>query len=168
MNDNPEPKFPSGQLNEQDEGLLKIRMGIQEPSGTTTERTLVVDFGKNISWMAFGKTEGAEFARLFLERLAQAMTEITKTHAPIGSKVTCEKCGKSICEIVADDVKIGYPFNHWSFGGWHVPEPHVGQSLDSLRCECGSQWVKQLFLGGNFIHLEGYGWWPRNPIGVPA
>lgn len=51
-----------------DEGDLQIRMAV---AGVGKERTLVVDWGKDISWMAFTKETGAEFARLFLERLAQ-------------------------------------------------------------------------------------------------
>lgn len=60
-------EFPTG-APVQDEGFLKIRMGM----GTSREEPniLIVDFGKNVSFLGFTKEEGAEFAKHFLQHLA--------------------------------------------------------------------------------------------------
>lgn len=63
--------FPTGAPVSKDEGQLEIRMGVQEAGGTVTERQLIVDFGKNVSWIAFNKAQGMAFAEQFMERLKQ-------------------------------------------------------------------------------------------------
>lgn len=64
-------QFPSGKLVPTDEGQLEVRMGVMEPGGTATERTLIVDFGKNVSWVGFTKQTGTAFAEQFLKRLSE-------------------------------------------------------------------------------------------------
>lgn len=48
-------KYPRGKLNEDDEGVLDIAVGVQD-------KTLIVSFGKNISWFGLSKSEAIAFA----------------------------------------------------------------------------------------------------------
>lgn len=68
MTDDPK-QFPSGKIVPSDEGALTLRMGIKEASGTAG-RTLIVDFGKDVSWIGFDKQSGTKFAEQFLKGLA--------------------------------------------------------------------------------------------------
>lgn len=99
---------------------------------------------------------------------------ITRDYTPRGSKVTCSYCGFHICEVVVDDARSGTYPDCWSnvFGNWRVPEPRRGMLLSDIRCpHCGGRWVKDKAAtgGAEFVHFEGYGWWPgiRSPRTVP-
>jgi len=59
--------YPRGKLNQNDEGELQIRIGVQD-------RTVVLDFGKPIHWLGFD----AATARAVGERLVARANEITQ------------------------------------------------------------------------------------------
>ena len=60
-------KFPKGKLNEDDQGELKIAMGINRE-----HKKIMIDFGKEIAWMGLE----AEEARAFAEGLIDAADKI--------------------------------------------------------------------------------------------
>lgn len=56
-------KYPDGKLNQGDEGTLKI-------ATYTKDNRVIMDFGKDLSWIGFDKeTLGKEAGRRELERL---------------------------------------------------------------------------------------------------
>lgn len=54
-------KFPRGKINEDDEGELQIVIGINEE-----HKTIMIDFGKPVSWIGFGADEARAFANWIL------------------------------------------------------------------------------------------------------
>ncbi|MFQ5921193.1 MAG: hypothetical protein ACE5JV_04160, partial [Nitrososphaerales archaeon] len=55
----PTGAFPQGELNEDDEG--EIRIGV-----TQTQGKVILAFGKHIDWIGFGPEQARELAQLFL------------------------------------------------------------------------------------------------------
>lgn len=84
---------------------------------------------------------------------------ITPDIAPKGSNITCEN-GHYICTAAVDlrRMRRSGPEN---FCQWHfnIREPDRHQSLP-LRCTCGAPYLKGGT--GQCVHLDGFGWWPRN------
>jgi len=58
----PTGEFPEGKLGANDEGALRIGIGIH-PSG----KTVVIDFGKSIAWVGMPKQNAILFAETILE-----------------------------------------------------------------------------------------------------
>jgi hypothetical protein len=54
-------KFPQGKLKSDDEG--ELRMAIFEKEGN-----IVIDFGKDLSWIGFGKKEAIELGELLINK----------------------------------------------------------------------------------------------------
>lgn len=53
-------KYPRGKLNETDEGALNIRL-------TNKNDTVIIDFGKNVSWIGLDKQTAIDFASMILK-----------------------------------------------------------------------------------------------------
>jgi hypothetical protein len=56
----PTGDFPRGKLNEGDEGGLKLQV-------VTTDRTVVIAFGKDVSWIGMTKATALELAAAILK-----------------------------------------------------------------------------------------------------
>lgn len=54
-------KYPRGKLSDDDEGAVRIAIGVRD-------KTLVIDFGKDLSWIGMGKAEAIEFANAIIKR----------------------------------------------------------------------------------------------------
>lgn len=63
-------KFPDGKLGEDDQGQLT--MGI-----STKDGNVMIDFGKDINWLAFPPNDAREFARLLIARANGIDMELT-------------------------------------------------------------------------------------------
>ena len=57
-------KFPRGQLCNDDEGALAMRIGIKD-------KTIILDFGKPVTWMGLDKQSAINMANLLLEKAKQ-------------------------------------------------------------------------------------------------
>jgi hypothetical protein len=66
-----EPKFPHGKLNENDEGEATFRLFLQD-------RTLIVDFGRPVTWFGLRLDDVVRFRELLekYERQLRAADEI--------------------------------------------------------------------------------------------
>ncbi len=53
-------KYPSGKLNENDEGALYIRIFNQD-------KNLIIDFGKQIAWIGINKQHALELANIIIK-----------------------------------------------------------------------------------------------------
>lgn len=53
--------FPQGKLDETDEG--ELRMAIFEKNGE-----IIIDFGKDLSWVGFGKEEATQLGELLIKK----------------------------------------------------------------------------------------------------
>lgn len=88
---------------------------------------------------------------------------ITSDLAPAGSQVTCEN-GHYICRAAVDLRRLTRSrqadFDQWHH---HISVPAHGDPLP-LRCTCGAPYLKGSI--GQCVHLEGFGWWPRDLYGV--
>lgn len=54
------PNFPRGKISDDDEGELTLRIGV-------TDKTVIIDFGKDIKWIGYDKAGAIEFAELILK-----------------------------------------------------------------------------------------------------
>lgn len=54
-------QYPRGKLNDSDEGALKISLNV-------IDKTVVIDFGKEITWLGMSKQEAIELAKIIIER----------------------------------------------------------------------------------------------------
>jgi len=63
-------QYPRGKLKDDDEGVLPIRIG--ERDGT-----VIIDFGKEVSWIGMSKPEAIEFAKTIMKRAGAKKIEIT-------------------------------------------------------------------------------------------
>lgn len=52
--------FPRGKLNQDDEGQIPIKIGVQD-------RTIVVDFGKPVHWFGFSAADARALAALLIK-----------------------------------------------------------------------------------------------------
>lgn len=55
--------FPRGKLNDNDEGGLRISVGVKD-------KTLIVDFGTEVTWIGMDKEGAIGFANAILEKTA--------------------------------------------------------------------------------------------------
>lgn len=53
--------YPRGKLNDSDEGALMIAIKVQD-------KTLIIDFGKDISWLGMDKFQAIEFGKMIIEK----------------------------------------------------------------------------------------------------
>jgi hypothetical protein len=53
--------YPRGKLCEGDEGQLEMRLGVQD-------KTVVLDFGKDLSWLGFSKDEAIAFGQAIINK----------------------------------------------------------------------------------------------------
>lgn len=61
-------EYPDGQLNEDDEGELQLSIG--EKAGT-----LIIDFGKPVSWVGMRPVEAQRFAEVIMQRAHRMLTQ---------------------------------------------------------------------------------------------
>lgn len=54
-------EFPQGKITEEDEGELQIALAVRD-------NTLIIDFGKPITWLGLGKAEVIALAHLLAKR----------------------------------------------------------------------------------------------------
>lgn len=54
-------KFPQGKLNKDDEG--ELRMAVFERNGK-----IIIDFGKDLNWIGFGKEEAQSLGELLINK----------------------------------------------------------------------------------------------------
>jgi len=59
----PTGDFPRGKVDESDEGGLQVGITYDKESDT-----VVIVFGKSITWIGFGPEQAIEFANLIIER----------------------------------------------------------------------------------------------------
>jgi len=55
-------KFPKGQISDDDQGELKVAMGIN-----MEHKRIIIDFGKEVSWLGLGADEARSFAQGLLD-----------------------------------------------------------------------------------------------------
>lgn len=60
-------KFPRGKITENDEGELKIAIGVKD-------NTIIVDFGKQVCWLGLDKQSALELANILIKH-ANSMKE---------------------------------------------------------------------------------------------
>ncbi len=60
----PTGRFPRGRLNEHDEGELVMAVGVKD-------NTVILAFGKPVSWIGFSRVEAVELAELLKTRAAE-------------------------------------------------------------------------------------------------
>lgn len=53
-------QYPRGKIFEDDEGELTLRIGV-------TDKTVIIDFGKQLKWIGYDKSGAIEFAELILK-----------------------------------------------------------------------------------------------------
>ena len=58
-------EFPDGMLNKNDEGELRVAIGIEKGR-------VVIDFGKDVHWLGMTPIEAAEFASTLLRKAREA------------------------------------------------------------------------------------------------
>jgi hypothetical protein len=66
-----EDSFPEGKLNEADEGVLNIRMGLTEDG-----RTFVIDFGKPVEWIGFTKEQAFQFGKRIMMQTVDSYVKV--------------------------------------------------------------------------------------------
>lgn len=54
-------EYPRGKLSEDDEGALNIAIGVRD-------KTLIINFGKQVGWLGFGKDDALAFANAVIKR----------------------------------------------------------------------------------------------------
>jgi len=59
-----ETPYPRGKFSEDDEGELAMRIGVQD-------KTIILDFGKPVKWLGFGKQDAINLATSLLEKANQ-------------------------------------------------------------------------------------------------
>ncbi len=57
-------EFPRGKLNEDDEGELKIAIGVDKD-------TVIIDFGKSVTWIGLSSRDARDLAQLMLDKAAE-------------------------------------------------------------------------------------------------
>lgn len=60
-------KYPHGKLRPDDEGELAVRL-------TVKHKTLFIDFGKDVKWIALPLDQAKAFAELILQRVNEEQT----------------------------------------------------------------------------------------------
>ncbi len=63
-------QYPRGKLTDSDEGALRIAIG--ERDGT-----VIIDFGKDVSWIGMSKPEAIEFATTIMKQAGAKKIEVT-------------------------------------------------------------------------------------------
>jgi hypothetical protein len=58
-------RYPRGKLSHDDEGQLPIKIGVKD-------RTVIIDFGKEVAWIGMSGDQAAEFAMMILKRAREA------------------------------------------------------------------------------------------------
>jgi len=61
--------YPRGKLNDEDEGTIMVKVDIQD-------NTLIVDFGKDITWFGMDKQRAIEFGKMLIEK-AHSMGDLS-------------------------------------------------------------------------------------------
>lgn len=74
-------QFPRGKLCENDEGQLTLRICVKD-------KTVIIDFGKDLNWIGFDKQGAIEFAQTIIKRA----NEIKEKRHEISSKPS--SCGR--------------------------------------------------------------------------
>ncbi len=59
-------KFPKGQISEDDQGELKVAMGVN-----LEHKRIMIDFGKEVSWLGLGADEARVFAQALLANISK-------------------------------------------------------------------------------------------------
>lgn len=54
-------QYPKGQISKDDQGELKVAMGINEE-----HKRIMIDFGKEVSWLGMGADEARVFAQALM------------------------------------------------------------------------------------------------------
>lgn len=102
----PTNKFPKGKLNKNDEGQIKIAIGIDETK--EGDKTIVMNFGKPIAWIGFTAKDAYNLAQIF-EKLADKIESetLTKSEDPNIFKLgeSCEKL-EEIREKILENIEI--------------------------------------------------------------
>lgn len=57
-------QFPRGKLCEGDEGALALSVGVRD-------KTIVIDFGKDLSWLGMPKDQAISFANVIIAKANQ-------------------------------------------------------------------------------------------------
>ena len=57
-------EFPQGKLNKEDEGELRLAVGV-------TDSKVVINFGKPVAWIGFDKEQALGLAKTIIERAYQ-------------------------------------------------------------------------------------------------
>lgn len=60
--------YPRGKLNNDDEGELAIAIGVED-------KTVIIDFGKDITWVGMDKFQAIQFATAILKHANSIHTE---------------------------------------------------------------------------------------------
>lgn len=60
-------EFPNGKLNEEDEGELKLTVGIDPDS-----KNVIIDFGKPVAWLGMDAESALKFAEFITKRAKEA------------------------------------------------------------------------------------------------
>lgn len=58
-------KYPRGQFNKDDEGQIAFRIGVRD-------RTVVLDFGKQVTWIGMSGDDAAALAIVLMKRAREA------------------------------------------------------------------------------------------------
>lgn len=66
----PTGKFPRGKLNADDEGGIAIGV-------TSQDKTVIINFGKEIAWIGMDKPQAIEFAKLIMRHAGAKKVEVT-------------------------------------------------------------------------------------------
>lgn len=64
-------KFPQGQLGPDDEGALNIGIAVD------SHGTIILNFGKECSWIGMPQAQAIEFAKLILRKAGAKKIEVT-------------------------------------------------------------------------------------------
>lgn len=64
-------KFPQGMLGPSDEGALNIGIAVD------SKGTVILNFGKECSWIGMPKAQAVEFAKLILRKAGAKKIEVT-------------------------------------------------------------------------------------------
>jgi len=65
----PEPEYPEGKLNKEDEGALAVALGIENGK-------VVITYPKPIAWIAFSPTDAITFGEAVIAKAYEAIEAI--------------------------------------------------------------------------------------------
>lgn len=58
--------YPKGKLNDDDEGALVVALSVQK-------KTLIIDFGKKITWIGLGRDEALNLAKSIMDHVEKLL-----------------------------------------------------------------------------------------------